>query len=256
MQYWVAGTGTGTLPWALISNGNSINKVEIFLIHPDSANTITPVASSSSSSTNAASSTDVAALQSSNAALTARVGQLEATTVLLNASLLVQSSGVNTRLSTAESAIGYHTVQISTLQSTSTSSLVRLQQLEITSNLSLAIQANLTRRMSVVEGGLNSLSNRMTAAEMLSAGSSPLVNAVTQLQASQGNSAGSSFMLTPLGGLDLGPSTGSDWKGSLRNQWFSSPVSPNVTIPVGGNGSYLITIQGRVRGLASDDEFW
>ncbi len=74
MMYWV--TGTATSPYTFYSwlnPGFGLNKIEIVLLHPDSANVIT---FTSSSSSNGASSTD----------LSTRVSSLESlTTSLLNA---------------------------------------------------------------------------------------------------------------------------------------------------------------------------
>ncbi len=82
MMYWIEGFGTS--PYYFFSNAEGQNKIEMLLLHADSANTIVGTGSYS----NAASSPDVSALLATTASLTTRVSSLESqTSSLLNANV-------------------------------------------------------------------------------------------------------------------------------------------------------------------------
>jgi hypothetical protein len=84
LLYWVYGPPSGATDYSFYSDGNGNNKVEIFLVHPDSANLLT--ASSSGGYSSPVPSVDLSALIASTASLTSRVTSLEsATSSLFNA---------------------------------------------------------------------------------------------------------------------------------------------------------------------------
>ncbi len=93
LQYFVSGSGAST--YTLMTNVNGVNKIDMLLLHPDSANIAAP---SGGYYSDPSSLIDVTVLQASVASLTTRVQLLEAS----NTSVQAAATALTSRVSSTE----------------------------------------------------------------------------------------------------------------------------------------------------------
>ncbi len=188
-------------------------------------------------------STQITALQSANTSVQTAVAALSS-----------RLSNVESTGSSLTSVIGLHSSQIAVLNSTLISQSAQISLLQAANVSVQGTVAALSVRQNIsttaTSASLNSLSSRVTSLETSSSSSSS-----SSFGSSYASGTNVSITLGALGGGDFGV-VASDWQNTLRNSWWNPAIVPKIVIPPGGNGSYVLMIQGRVFNSDLTDPWW